>query len=291
MVPDLVSEAGPAGLASAYRDILDLCSHKPFVVFVDDLDRCSAERVVAFVECINNLTAIGCVTFIFCDADFVAAAINSRYESIIKYHRDKNEFGRRFLEKIVQIPFRIPAVDESGIFELGLSLPLEDMKREQGAGASSGPTQHSRARNKETRLQDSQISTESLPTLKLRQIIGDLLREIVQPLGLNVRQVKTLSNTLKLYLDIAEYEMEDDARRLAAFVFADRVDPEWLDALYHGEELKDSALGQLPNLPSRLKAMIGNDQKTMLGLYRMIGRRPVARREVIEQVPPLPSQP
>jgi len=47
--------------------------------------------------------------------------------------------------------------------------------------------------------------------------------------------------------------------------------------------LKESALGQLPNLPGRLKAMVGNDQKTMLGLYRIIGRRPAARRLAAEQ--------
>ena len=126
-LPNLVFEAGPAGLANAYRDIVDLCGNKPFVVFVDDLDRCSAERVVAFVECINNLTAIGCVTFIFCDADFVAAAINSRYENIIKYHRDKSEFGRRFLEKLCRFhseyPLLMKAVSSNLVFRCRLKLP------------------------------------------------------------------------------------------------------------------------------------------------------------------------
>jgi tetratricopeptide (TPR) repeat protein len=277
VVPSLLSEAGPSGLASAYRDILDLCGDKPFVVFIDDLDRCSADRVVSFVECVNNLTAIGCVTFIFCDDEFVAAAINSKYEGIIKYHRDKTDFGRRFLEKIVQIPFRIPAVDEAGIRELGLSSDGKPPSVEAQL-PPVGPNPPTEGQTPPVVPPPKPTEPDSIPKVQLRQIIGDLLQEVVQPLGLNIRQVKTLSNTLKLYLDIAACTTERDAKRLAAFVFADRVDPEWLDALYHGQDLKESALGQLPNLPTQIKAMIGTDQKAMLVLYRMIGRRPVARR-------------
>ena len=105
-----------------------------------------------------------------------------------------------------------------------------------------------------------------------------MLRGVVQPLGLNVRRVKSLSNTLKLYLDIAEYEDEARARRLAAFLFADMVDPGWLDGLYHKKPSKDGDIGQLPDLANRLEKMIDASPEELTTLYRMIGRRPRRKR-------------
>lgn len=113
--------------------------------------------------------------------------------------------------------------------------------------------------------------------VQLQEIVGDLMGVAIEPLGLNVRQAKSISNTVKLYLRIEECRTEIQARQVAAFVFADRVDQRWLDGLYHDVDVVDSPIGSTPELASRLAAMIGDDKPAMVSLFHLMGRRPGAK--------------
>jgi hypothetical protein len=86
-------------------------------VFVDDLDRCSPDRVVDVVESINLLFSqsegAGAVFFVGLDVDMVAASIDVAFEDTVKELRARgnqagNDFGYRFLQKILQMTFMIP---------------------------------------------------------------------------------------------------------------------------------------------------------------------------------------
>ncbi|MCH8305603.1 MAG: hypothetical protein IIB94_10805, partial [Candidatus Marinimicrobia bacterium] len=93
---------------------------KPIIVFIDDLDRCPPQKIVMVVNAINTLTLQkGFVFFVGYDRDFVAAAISSEYGNIIKYSNeyktDDSNFGFKFLDKIIQIPFRIPIGSRTSI--------------------------------------------------------------------------------------------------------------------------------------------------------------------------------
>jgi hypothetical protein len=73
------------------------------VVLVDDLDRCSPDRVIEVIEAIRLLMDVpGFVFVLAIDYDVLIDAVESRYP-----HAD----AHRFIEKIIQVPFRIPNID------------------------------------------------------------------------------------------------------------------------------------------------------------------------------------
>lgn len=287
---------GAAGLARAFEDIARLIEFqsgdkRPFVFFIDDLDRCPPERVAAFVESIHSLTAAGCITFLACDKAYVEAALKAKYKAIVDVHEDAQDFGRRFLEKIVQIPFRVPSVSEEDLHTLGLisrdvgegtthmgQATVATASRMKASATIRQPDGSTVTMPSEEDTQEAEDNRELLAPARLTAIIGELLAQSVEPLQLNIRQVKSLTNTAKLYLDIRHPRSEDEARRTAAFLFANFTDADWLDCLYHqrADETApetDGPIGTLPDLAQRLKVAIGDGDDDWLDHYRLIGRR------------------
>lgn len=73
------------------------------VVLIDDLDRCSPDRVIEVIEAIRLFMDVpGFVFVLAIDYDVLIDAVRTRYP-----HADPH----RFVEKIVQVPFRIPNVN------------------------------------------------------------------------------------------------------------------------------------------------------------------------------------
>jgi hypothetical protein len=281
---------GAEGLASAYQDIAALVARsnkdsRPFVFFIDDLDRCTPERVASVLDSIHSLTMAGCVVFIACDDRYVSAALSAQYKDISSRYGEEVDFGRQFLEKIVQVAFHIPTMRDRDIAELGLA----EAPNAQPEGDTPVRPAPGDAAPDEDEGEDSAgvvsmtIPTPDLPAVRLRAIIGELLEKAVGPLGLNIRRVKSLSNTMKLYLDISGCKSERDARRHAAFIFANQIDPDWLDGHFHGIHLSDTRIARVPDLPERLAGMIGDDRSYLLYLYGLVGRQP---RSLAELQPP-----
>lgn len=74
------------------------------VVFIDDLDRCSSEQVIETFETIKLfLTTPACTFVIGADAARIERAVGDVYKGAAEA-RDQ----RDYLEKIIQLPFRIP---------------------------------------------------------------------------------------------------------------------------------------------------------------------------------------
>lgn len=75
------------------------------VLLVDDLDRCTAGNVVSMLESINVITDVpGFVFVLALDYDVIVAAVNEQYPGLN---------GHEFIDKIIQIPFRIPQLEGS----------------------------------------------------------------------------------------------------------------------------------------------------------------------------------
>ena len=82
------------------------------VVFIDDLDRCSSEKVIQAFETIKLFLNVPESTFVIgADAAKIEAAITDVYgaatDSVPRGGRQRT-LAEEYLEKIVQIPFRIP---------------------------------------------------------------------------------------------------------------------------------------------------------------------------------------
>jgi hypothetical protein len=73
------------------------------VVLIDDLDRCSPEKVVAVLEAINLVMDVPGLIFVLAlDYDVLVKAVQTRYPHVN---------GHQFIEKMVQLPFRVPPLD------------------------------------------------------------------------------------------------------------------------------------------------------------------------------------
>ncbi len=94
------------------------------IVFVDDLDRCSPDNLVEAIGTINqifNAPAIGpCVFVLGIDRDVVTAGIEVAYAPTIEKlpTTRQDNFGLRFLSKIVQLSVAVPTPDVTAIEHL-----------------------------------------------------------------------------------------------------------------------------------------------------------------------------
>lgn len=107
-----------------FKEVINCITHDgkwPLVVFIDDLDRCAPPKPAEIIEAINILLdADHCVFILGMDTQSVARSIEAKYKDLEKYNYEEKDvdelsLGQHFLEKIIQIHFRIPRSDEGTI--------------------------------------------------------------------------------------------------------------------------------------------------------------------------------
>ncbi|MCR4431592.1 MAG: KAP family NTPase [Tepidanaerobacteraceae bacterium] len=96
----------------SFDDLMKKAGISKLVVLIDDLDRCLPEVAIETLEAVR--------LFMFSKSTaFVIAADEAMIEYAVKKHfpdlpenEISKEFSRRYLEKLVQVPFKIPALGE-----------------------------------------------------------------------------------------------------------------------------------------------------------------------------------
>lgn len=97
------------------RRVGEALGDRRIVVFVDDLDRCTSDNVVAMLESINVITDVeGFIFVLALDYDVLVQAVHSRYP---------HASGHEFIEKIIQVPFRIPRIAGGDLAALETLVP------------------------------------------------------------------------------------------------------------------------------------------------------------------------
>ncbi len=84
-----------------------------FVVFVDDLDRCLPEKAVAVLELIKTIFNVESFAFVLAlDEEVIERGIGHRYKeyALVNKKPQMPITGFEYLEKIVHLPFRLPAL-------------------------------------------------------------------------------------------------------------------------------------------------------------------------------------
>jgi len=102
-----------AGFRKAFDDLLDKAGIEQLVVLIDDLDRCLPDTAIETLEAIR--------LFVFTPRTaFVVAADEAMIEYAVRKHfpdlpdaTGPQTYARNYLEKLIQIPFRIPALGET----------------------------------------------------------------------------------------------------------------------------------------------------------------------------------
>ncbi|MHB8817347.1 MAG: KAP family P-loop NTPase fold protein, partial [Steroidobacteraceae bacterium] len=81
-------------------------ANRRILILIDDLDRCEPDKVVQTLQAVNLL--LDFPSFIVClgiDARIITAAVEQHYGELLRH---AGASGYEYLDKIVQIPFRIP---------------------------------------------------------------------------------------------------------------------------------------------------------------------------------------
>lgn len=150
------------------------------VVFMDDIDRLDRREIQAVLKLVKLAGGFNHVTYVLAfDDEMVAAAVGEAYGG-------DREAGRNFLEKIVQVPLRLPRVDAA----TGLNLTLAEVDRALKVTAADedlteqqavtfrrffDPIFEARPRTLRAAKRYGNALTFALPLLKGEANIGDLL--------------------------------------------------------------------------------------------------------------------
>lgn len=85
------------------RKVPEALRRERIAILIDDLDRCSPDHVVELLEAINLIMDIpGFVFVLALDYEVLVRAVQTRYP---------HASGHDFIQKIIQLPFRVPALE------------------------------------------------------------------------------------------------------------------------------------------------------------------------------------
>jgi len=175
------------------------------VLFIDDLDRCPPRRVVEVFEAVQLLLSTKLfVVVLGLDTRYVTKALEEAYKHILQAGGDPS--GLDYIEKIVQIPYRVRKVGHGGVGRLLASLmevleeepSSEEIKQQEEVTMRS--TVESGIVSEETRLIDEPpLSGEAQPE-KLQFLPEDRidLEACCRQLQLTPRSIKRMVNVLRL---------------------------------------------------------------------------------------------
>ncbi|HUZ93605.1 MAG TPA: Qat anti-phage system ATPase QatA [Edaphobacter sp.] len=259
-----------AGFRKAFDNLLDKAGIDQLVVLIDDLDRCLPDTAIETLEAVR--------LFVFTSRTaFVVAADEAMIEYAVRKHfpdlpdtTGPQTYARNYLEKLIQIPFRIPALGETETriyvtllligAEVGendlafarlIAVARERLKRPWTAGALDAATVKSALAEKADRAQNA---------LMLSDQIGPILASGTKG---NPRQIKRFLNTLLLRQSSAKARGFGDEVKLpvlAKLMLAERFLPRLFDQI--ATAAASSNDGTCPELAALESALAGTNHRS-----------------------------
>ena len=226
---------------NAFDDLLTKAGVEQLVVLIDDLDRCLPDTAIETLEAVR--------LFVFTSRTaFVVAADEAMIEYAVRKHfpdlpdtTGPQTYARNYLEKLIQVPFRIPALGDT---ETRIYVTLLLVGAELGEDNAAFNKLIATARE---RLKRPWIAG-ALDTATVRAALGDYALRATKALALsdqigpilgsgtkgNPRQIKRFLNTLVLRQQTAEARgFGEDVKLpvLAKLMLAERFLPHLFDQI------------------------------------------------------------
>jgi formylglycine-generating enzyme required for sulfatase activity len=144
---------------SVFQDIIsaNIVETQKLVIFIDDLDRCEPQKALLVLEAIKLFLDVpGCLFVLGLDQDVIARSIELKYRELgfgqVDFNPRKPVInGAKYLEKIIQLPFQIPPIEQedmaSFINELVSKWPDKACPDVFAAGLGNNPRQVKRTIN------------------------------------------------------------------------------------------------------------------------------------------------
>ncbi len=229
------------GFRNAFDDLLEKAGVEQLVVLIDDLDRCLPDTAIETLEAVR--------LFVFTSRTaFVVAADEAMIEYAVRKHfpdlpdtTGPQTYARNYLEKLIQVPFRIPALGDT---ETRIYITLLLIGAELGEDDPAFSTLIAAARERLKRpwiasaLDATAVNTalgenasSATRALALSDQIGPILSSGTKG---NPRQIKRFLNTLVLRQQTAEARgFGDDVKLpvLAKLMLAERFLPHLFDQI------------------------------------------------------------
>ena len=186
-----------------FEKILKETNIKHLVVFIDELDRCSPETILDSIEAMRLfLFAKGTSFVIGADQRLIEYAIKTKYKEVIGNNLD---IGREYMEKVIQYPVNIPALDENEVEQYISCLLLEkDLDKDEFAEILQiikGLKPLERFDYEYLNLKKAELANKCKKSLYLSGQISSVLAKQING---NPRQCKRFLNTLFMRLDMAK---------------------------------------------------------------------------------------
>ncbi|MEE1443442.1 MAG: Qat anti-phage system ATPase QatA [Blautia sp.] len=98
-----------------FAELLESASIKKLVVLIDDLDRCLPDVAINTLEAVRLFMFSEKTAFVIAaDESMIRYAVKKHFPDAINEHKINagDTFANKYLEKLIQVPFRIPALGE-----------------------------------------------------------------------------------------------------------------------------------------------------------------------------------
>lgn len=200
----------------------------PVYVFIDDLDRCETPKSAELMQGLNLMTESDSrlIFVLGMDRDKVASAFAAKHKDIVKYlpsssktHEENEslrglEYGHSFIEKFVQVPFRIPRPQTADIAHFvaamtGTAAPTTGSVTAPVSQGSVGLTTPSRSGSAEPTPSSKAASTSGAghpspqrldAPLVDTPLVAEMLKMVAPSMDYNPRRLKQFLNLLRLAL-------------------------------------------------------------------------------------------
>lgn len=209
----------------AYKELIKKAGIKRLVVLIDDLDRCLPQTAIETLEAIRLFVLWDKTAFVVgADEGMIEVAVRDHFKNLpdidaIATMRDAPQnYTRSYLEKLLQVPFRIPALGET---ETGIYVTLLLLGRVLGEDSDEFGKLLGLGRTVLGRPWEG----KGIERDAIKEAAGKRFEEIIEPLNLadrissvlaagtkgNPRQIKRFLNALALRLAVAQERGFGDA--------------------------------------------------------------------------------
>ena len=102
--------------------------NKRIVIFIDDLDRCLPEKAIEILESIKLFLDVGnCIIVLGIDERVISKSMEVKYKDfLIGKNKEIPISGKNYLEKFIQLGFKLPMISDKNIEEYIYNLKVPD---------------------------------------------------------------------------------------------------------------------------------------------------------------------
>lgn len=243
-----------------FKELLVDAEVMQLIVLIDDLDRCLPETAIQTLEAIRLFLFVPKTSFVIAaDEGMIEYAVKKHFPDL-QANVGSSVYARNYLEKLIQVPFRIPALgpsetrtyitlillqhfyknkkEEAKEFEAIIAKAREFLQKPwENSGLDTAAVQAALQKN---------IPAEMQPLLALSEQTSTLLTEGTKG---NPRQIKRFINSMLLRREVAEargfmeiIKMPEMAKLMLAEAFAQQHYNQFVDLSFRTEGGKIEAL-------------------------------------------------